>query len=148
MCYVVHISTDTPADLTERNSELVRFEKVTDPGSDPCIALLGFPRQWYVGSKAGCSCSFRHLSSSAVELGFREPEDWYKEEQDEIDATHELYGALSDILSSGHQVDLLDRWWGTQPEDIRVLDVSLDDVTERSFRMFENHKFRLNKGKA
>jgi hypothetical protein len=148
MCYRVYISTDSPRNLAESNSELVRSEKVTDPNSDLCISLLEFPNKWYVGSKSGCSCTFRHLHPASIELGFSEPEDWYKEEKDEIDATRELYGTLSDILSSGHQLDLVDRWEGSQPGDITTLDVSLDKVSERAFRMFENHKFRLKKEKT
>jgi hypothetical protein len=143
MCYGVYISTDSPKNLAESNSELVRFEKVTDPNSDPCISLLEFPNKWYVGSKSGCSCTFRHLHPASVKLGFSKPEDWYKEEQDELDATRELYGTLSNILSSGYQLDLVDRWEGSQPGDVTTLDVSLDKVPERAFRMFEDHKFRL-----
>ena len=144
MCYAVYISTDSPQDLTKRNSDLVRFEKVADPDSDPCIPLLAFPNKWYVGSKSGCSCTFRHLHHSSVELGFSEPKDWYKEKQDALDATRELYRVLSDILSTGHQADIVDRWEGARPEDITTLDISLDEVTDKAFRMFENHKFRLN----
>ena len=146
MCYAVYISTDSPKNLAEHNSELVRFKKITVSDSDPCIALLDFPNKWYVGSLSVCSCTFRHLM--APELGFGEPEDWYEEEQDELDATRELYRILSDILCSGHQLDLVDRWEGTQPEGITTLDVSLDDVSERAFRMFVDHRFRLKKEKS
>jgi hypothetical protein len=145
MCYAVYISTDSPINLSERNSDLVRFEKLTDRDSDPCISLLEFPNKWYVGSKSGCSCTFRHLHSSSVELGFSEPVDWYAEEQDDLDATRELYEALHDIVSSGYRLDLVDRWEGSRPEDITVLDISLDDVPATAFRMFEDHKFRLTK---
>jgi hypothetical protein len=151
MCYGVYISTDSPKNLAEFDSEFVRFEKVTDPNSNPCIGLLDFPNKWYVGSKTGCSCTFRHLPPSVVELWFSEPVDWYEEEQDDLDATRELYGRLSDILSSGHQLDLVDLWEGSQERsqsgDITTLDVSLDDVSEREFHMLENHKFRLKKEK-
>ncbi len=148
MCYEVYISTDSPKNLTERNSELVRFEKVINRNFDPCVALLNFPNKWYVGSKSGCSCTFRHLHPASVKLGFSEPEDWYEEGQDELEATRELYRTLSDILASGHQLDLVDRWAGSQPGDITTLDVSLEKISEKEFRMFENHKFRLKKGKT
>jgi hypothetical protein len=141
MCYGVYISTDSPENLTVRNSELLRFEKVVDPNSDPCIRLLDFPNRWYVGSKSVCSCTFRHLYS--VELGFGEPEDWYPEKKDELDTTLEFYAVLTSLFTSGYQVDLLDRWEGSQPEDIKILDVSFDNVSEKVFRMFENYKFRL-----
>lgn len=146
MCYALYISTDSPEDLSKRNSELVRFDKVTDSNTDPCVRLLDFPNHWYVGSKSGCSCTFRHLIS--IDLGFSDPVDWYKEEPEELDATRELYFTLADLLSSGHCVDLIDRWEGAQPEDITFLDVSLDDVANTAFRMFENHKFRLKKEKT
>jgi hypothetical protein len=148
MCYGVYISTDYPADLAKRNSERVRFARVTDPNSDPCTAVLEFPHRWYVGSKSGCSCTFRHLHPSSAELGFAEPVGWFPEEQDEIDATQELYRTLRDILSSGYQLDLVDRWEGSQPADITVLEVSLEEISEREFRMIENHKFRLRRSES
>ena len=143
MCYEVYISTDSQEDLTTRNSELLRFRRVVDPSTDPGTRLLDFPNYWYVGSKSQCSCTFRHLYS--IELGFGEPVDWYPEEQDEIAATRELYATLTSLLSSRYQVDLLDQWNGTQPANITTLDVSLGDVAEKAFRMFENHKFRLRR---
>lgn len=145
MCYMVYISTDSSKNLAEYNSQLVRFEKVTYPPSDPSISVLEFSNKWEVGSKSGCSCTFRHLYINSVELGFSEPVDWYKEDEDELNATRELYQALNHIMASGYQVDLVDRWQGAQPEDITTLDVSFDDVPEQAFRMFENHKFRLKK---
>jgi len=145
MCYRVYISTDSDEDLSKRNSELVRFEKLTDANAGSCTQLLDLTNKWYVGSKTECSCTFRHLAVGS-DFEFSEPEDWYEEEQDELDATRELYRTIAYLLSSGHKVDLVDQWYDTQPEDITTLDVSLDDVSENAFRMFENHKFRLKKG--
>lgn len=143
MCYEVYISTDYPVNLAERSSTLVRFEKIIDPEKLKSIEILDFPNKWYVGSLSGCSCTFRHLMS--VELGFMEPVDWFEEEQDNIDATRELYKTLSFILSSGYRLDLLDRWYEDKPEVIKTIDVSLDEVSETTFRLFEKHKFRLKK---
>jgi hypothetical protein len=143
MCYEVYLSTDSQEDLTTRNSELVRFRRVADPSTDPGICLLDFPQYWYVGSKSECSCAFRHLHST--ELGFGEPVEWYPEEQDELEATREIYATLSSLLSSGYHVDLLDRWYSAQPADITMLGVSLGDVPENAFWLFENHKFRLKR---
>jgi hypothetical protein len=84
----------------------------------------------------------------SIDLGFSEPVDWYKEGQDELDATRELYRVLSDLVRSGHELDLVDRWEGSKPEDIMTIDVALDDVSERAFRMFEDHKFRITKEKT
>lgn len=146
MCYAVYLSTDNTDDLSLRNSELVRFQPLDDLSEaerqDTCISLLDHPYRWYVGSKAHCSCTFRHLFS--IELGFGEPVNWYEEEQDQIDATKELYVVLEAILSSGHHCDLIDRWEWAEPDLIKVLDVSLADVSQTSFRLYENHKFRLS----
>jgi hypothetical protein len=79
----------------------------------------------------------------SVELGFSDPVDWYKEEQEELDATRELYSTLINLLSSGYQVDLIDVWYIAQLNDIITLDVSVDIVSKTAFRMFENHKFKL-----
>jgi len=145
MCYEVYISTDSPEDLTQRSSELVRFKLATVLDDDTGLQILEFPHRWYVGSKSECSCTFRHLYS--IELGFGEPVEWYPEEQEDIDATQDLYGTLASLLSSGYRVDLLDRWMDAQAEDIMTVDVSFAEVSENAFRLFENHKFRL-KGRA
>ncbi len=139
MCYSVYLSTDSPEDLSRRNSTLVRFEKLDSSLADPCTILLDHPNRWYVGSKSECGCTFRHLMST--ELGFSEPEDWLEEEQDSVDATRELFSTLSFLLSTGHQVDLIDRWQGAQPEDIIIRKVLLEEVSAVTFRLFENHKF-------
>jgi len=141
MCYSVYLSTTCPDDLSLRNSELVRFERASDPASDPCTGLLGFPHQWYVGSKSHCSCTFRHLASP--ELGFFDPVDWIEEGQDDIDATRELYLVLFSLFADGYQVDIIDRWEGVLPEDVKTLDVLLNAISQSAFVLFENHRFRF-----
>ena len=34
-----------------------------------------------------------------------------------------------EVLTSDHQVDLVDRWEGSAPEDITTIDASLDEVS-------------------
>lgn len=144
MCYTLYISTDSQENLFAKNTELVRFERLDKAQrEDPCIALLEYPNRWYVGSKSVCSCTFRHLYS--VELGFGKPEDWFPEEQDELDATVELYTVISSLLVSGYHVDLIDGWYGATLEEIKTIEVDLDQVSQEAFRLFENHKFRLKK---
>ena len=144
MCYAVYISTNSQEDLSRRNSELVRFKKLSEPESDPCTRLLEFPNRWFVGSKSDCSCTFRHATS--VDLGFTVSVDWYQEEQDELDATGELFAVLQSLLLSGCDVDLVDRWEGAQLDDIISLDVSLAEISKTTFRMFENHRLRFSRG--
>jgi hypothetical protein len=143
MCYSVYISTDSPEDLTAMNSELVRFERIDAGHPDPVVTLLEHPQKYYVGSKSVCSCTFRHLLS--IELGFGAPVDWYREDHDDLVATAELYRIFSTLLSSGHRLDCIDAWEGAGPEDIETLDVSLEEVSEADFRLFEDYRFRLSK---
>ena len=53
------------------------------------------------GRRAGCSCTFRHLAG--WELGFDEPQDWFPEEQDNLQATAELYRVIASLVQGGHR---------------------------------------------
>jgi hypothetical protein len=141
MCYSVYMSTDSTADLRVHNTDLLRFQKAEEYEYKqlPIIDLLEFPNKWYVGSQSECSCTFRHLNEPS--LGFGVPEDWYEEEQADLDATKEMYAVLVSLLTAGHHVDCIDVWEGTKPEDVKTLAVSLDEVPGEAFRLFENHKF-------
>jgi hypothetical protein len=146
MCYMTHISTDCPHDLGQSNTDLLRFRKQTDANTDPCIGLLAFPNKWFVESIAECSCTFRHLHPSCIQLGFMEPQDWCEEDPEAVAATLELYARLVSLLESGYQVDLIDRWFDATPESITTLEVSLDVVSAQAFTLFEGYKFILKKG--
>jgi hypothetical protein len=146
MCYYLYISTDSSENLSIYNTEFVKFEKLSDTNNNLCTALLDHTNKWYVDSEAKrCGCSFRHLYIGAIELGFSKPVDWYKEDAEHIQATNELYSVLLNLLTSGFQVDLIDIWQGAQPEDIVTIEVSFDKISEKAFRLFENHKFILKK---
>jgi hypothetical protein len=133
---MLYLSTDSPEDLTELNSDLVLFEGLSD---DDGADLLLYPHKWYVGSKSGCSCTFRHLVST--ELGFSDPLDWVPEEEDEIQATAALYKVIAKLHSDGHKVDLLDIWESDEAAEILSVQVDLGSVPESAFRLFENHHF-------
>ena len=137
MCYAVYLSTTSKDDLTKFNSDLVRLERAKTEEED-ASALL-YPQRWYVGSKSGCSCTFRHLTST--ELGFGEPVDWAPEEEDEILATAELYRVIRRIISEEHSVDLLNLWVGMERGEITTMDVDFNSIPEKAFRLFENHHF-------
>ena len=139
MCYLVYISTDFEEDLSQHNSGLISFEKDASSGDPEIINLLHYNNQWYVGSKAGCSCTFRHLHS--VELGFGEPVDWYAEDPDEIDATKLFYDVMIKLISAGNQVDCIEFWTGAKKDQIKRLEVDLASISRTAFRFFENHHF-------
>jgi hypothetical protein len=103
------------------------------------VDLMLYKHPWYVGSKAGCSCTFRHLLS--VELGFGEPLRWFPEEADEIEATKMFYDVVAGLTSAGHKVDCIEIWSGTKKDQIKRLTVDLDNIPRDAFRFFENHHF-------
>ena len=142
MCYLVYISTDFEGNLSQHNSALISFEKDFTNCEPEIIDLLLYKYHWYVGSKAGCSCTFRHLSS--IELGFGEPVYWYEESSDEIEATKIFYDEISSLISQGNKVDCIDIWAGTKRDQIKHFEVDLSSVPRDAFRFFENHHFVFN----
>lgn len=139
MCYVVLVSTSSSKDLTIHNNELVRFSR--DLPEIVACKYLKYPHKWYVGSKAGCSCVFRHLYS--VDLGFGEPVDWYPEDPDEIAATIQLIEVIRGLLVGGEAVDCIDAWHHSEmdPVSAKALEVDLAKVSNGEFRFFENYHF-------
>jgi hypothetical protein len=138
MCYLLYLSTTSHEDLTGHNSGLISFQRL-EINDDLRLSILRNQEKWFVGSKSGCSCTFRHLS--AVDLGFGEPQDWYFEEADPLLATAELYRVIARLAASGHQVDCLDLWEGAAETDIKTARVNLHAVSEKAFRLFENYHF-------
>jgi hypothetical protein len=143
MCYMVYMATDCADDLSQRSCDLVRFGRPSVETSSPCPRVLKHEHKWFVGSRSGCSCTFRHLCRESVDLGFGAPEGWFPEEQDEIDATQHLYGILKEIVQRGHQVELLDCWSGAEDKNAVPLDVSFTEVPVDHFRLFEGYVFNL-----
>ena len=111
------------------------------------LGLLSYPNKWYVHSEGqGCSCHFRHAAGSyspfPPEFGI--PEDWNPEIQDYLDATGSIHDILNRLIDSGNNVDLIDHWYGTHPDEIESLDVKLSEVSRDSFRFFANYKFTFS----
>jgi hypothetical protein len=139
MCYLIYISTDSAEELSQHNSALIRFEKNFGNCMPEVMDLLLYEYPWYVASKAGCSCTFRHLSS--IELGFAEPVDWYEESSDEIEATRIFYDIASSLILSGKNIDCIEIWTETRKNQIKHLKVDLLSIKRDEFRFFENHHF-------
>ena len=133
------MSTDFPGDLTQHNSILISFNKHFSDFEPEIRDLLLYKYHWYVGSKSGCSCTFRHLSS--VEIGFGKPVDWYEENSDAIKATRIFYNVALSLISSGNTIDCIEIWSGTIKDQIKRLKVDLSTIKRDEFRFFENHHF-------
>ncbi len=136
MCYSLYLSTSSAEDLTRYNSELLRFRR---PGSadEKWMGVLCHEHKWFVGSKSECSCTFRHFSTT--DLGFTEPQDWFPEDADNIQATAELHRVVCRLIAAGEQVDCLDTWYGVKPDEIKEMVVAFGTVSEKTFLLFENH---------
>lgn len=139
MCYSVYLSTDAGGDLTVHNTPLIRFKKEWKPREHEAPGFMRYPHTWFVGSKSGCSCTFRHLHS--IELGFGAPEDWYPEGPDEIEATKLFYDVVSAMVMRGSHVDCISLWTGATKDMVQTLDVDLSSIEKEAFRFFENHHF-------
>jgi hypothetical protein len=139
MCYVLLLSTTSDEDLARLNTELVRFERELPAIAD--VAKLRHPHRWYVGSKSGCSCTFRHALDANI--GFGEPEDWCPEEPDNLAATLFLMAVIRRLVESGESLDCVNAWHHQAPAPAAEtsLDVDLSKITDREFRFFENHCF-------
>ena len=101
--------------------------------------MLRNEHHWYVGSRSGCSCTFRHLFST--ELGFSEPVDWYEEDESEIAATLSFIKIIRQLVENGQRVDCIDAWNDAKQDDILERVVNLKIVNDEQFRFFENHHF-------
>ena len=139
MCYVLLLSTTSNEDLTVHNNELVRFSRDLPPTTD--VVSLKYPRKWYIGSRSGCSCSFRHLYST--ELGFGEPVDWYEEQPEDVEATLQVIALIRQLVVGNELVDCIDVWEHQEmaPRPTRGLDVVLRTLRDGEFRFFENYHF-------
>ena len=137
MCYALILSTTSSDNLSQFNSEEITFDKNL-PERLPLNHLL-YANQWYVGSRTGCSCSFRHLSGP--ELGFGIPEDWFPEEKADIEATSTFIRLVRSLIMKGEKVDCIDVWESNHAEPPHLMSVNLNQIRDEEFRFFEDHHF-------
>ena len=137
MCYALLLSTTSNEDLSQHDSEEIRFTRTI---ADHLSAdRLLYSNRWYVGSRTGCSCSFRHLYQP--DLGFGVPEDWFPEEAADVQATQLFIRLVRELLAQGEHVDCIDAWEGNSEMPFSRLPVNLGQIRDEEFRFFENHHF-------
>ncbi|MFZ6870934.1 hypothetical protein ACO0LF_02585 [Undibacterium sp. Di27W] len=135
------LSTSSDDDLSLANSDLVQFIRNPDI---PEKKYLQFKNKWFLASDAGCSCHFRHLSGGSIELGFGEPEAWFHEENNAIEASRQIAARIRALIQQGASVDCVDAWAHGQGEAATLIDdiqVNLSEVSDTAFRFFEDYRF-------
>jgi hypothetical protein len=144
MCYALLLSTTSNDDLSRFNNEAIRFDK-TIPERLSFDRFL-YPNRWYVGSRTGCSCSFRHLYGPEFEFGV--PEAWFPEEETDVQATLMFIHVVRSLLEKGESVDCIDLWEGhdMEPQPPISMNVNLSQIRDEAFRFFENHYFKFISG--
>lgn len=144
MCYALVVSTTAEDDLSQWNTALVQFSRDIPEGTG--LSFLRYSNKWYLGSKDGCSCGFRHLDYENVEaLGFSDPLEWWPEDQEDIEATFQVVRIFRSLLTQKAQLDCVDTWFDCDlemepPEDLKV---DLANIPESHFRFFEGYRFEL-----
>ena len=139
MCYELILSTTSDEDLSRFNDDGLRFDN-SHPERQSFAHLI-YPNKWYIGSRTGCSCSFRHLYEP--EHGFGVPEDWAPETPADIEATLKFIKLVRSLIGKGERVDCVDLWAGsdTVPRSPHSLTVDLRNIRDEEFRFFENYHF-------
>ena len=141
MCYILLLSTDSATNLSENNNDLVSFSRDLPGLAEE--SLLEHPHKWFVGSRSGCSCGFRHLYVASVDLGFGEPVDWYEEEIEDIEATKKFIATIRALSTQGAKIDCIDAW--DNNNTVATLngteEILLSQLLDTEFRFFENHRF-------
>jgi hypothetical protein len=144
MCYALVVSTSSEDDLSQLNTPLVQFSRDIPGGTGQ--AFLRYPNQWYLGSKDGCSCGFRHVEKSSVEvLGFSEPVDWSPEDPEDIEATFQVVRIFKSVIAKDAKLECVDTWFDSDLERAPPTDLKVDlaSLPESHFRFFEGYRFEL-----
>ena len=144
VCYLTLLSTTSDADLSLADTPLLRFDAAL-PGV-PEERHLQFAHRWHVRSASGCSCQLRHLMTPTEDFGFCEPEDWFPEDPQDVEATRNFAKIMRDLVGRGARVDCVDAWahGGAEPAPLAGdIEVNLCEVPAESFRFFENWRFRF-----
>ncbi len=146
MCYMLLLATDSTEDLSAYNNSYIMFSRELPGLSEE--RLLNYPQKWFVGSRHGCSCGFRHLAVDSVELGFGEPVDWYEEESEDIEATLGFVRIIKGLVERGASVECIDTWQheNTPSQLSGTIEVNFSEITDRAFRFYENHRINFGIG--
>lgn len=142
MCNLIYISTDSERDLGAIDSILFKLRKPTAEDTVSVEGYFRYPNTWYLESQyGGCSCHFRQLMSGS-DFWFGPPEDWYEEDDDDVEATAAVYDVFTDLITSGSRVAVLISW-NLETDEFKDVEVRLSEVDRSSFRFWVGCRFDL-----
>lgn len=143
MCYMIVLSTDSNLELSQFNGRFLQFSKQLP--QLPEESFLRYANKWYLGSKEGCSCDFRHLDYGNIALGFAEPIAWIPEQSESILATQEAVRVFNLLVRGGAKLDCIDIWAEDDQQiwPYESLCIDLNTVSETIFRFFERYHFNF-----
>jgi|SRR5579862_5611277 len=138
MCHVIFMSTTSTQDFSGVDGEHFLLERLAEVETEPAARVLGYPNRWFLaGRYGGCSCHFRHfLRENPPE--FWEPQEWFEEDAEDVDATRAFYDLMVGLVNSGHDLDLGIAWEGEVAS--RTMEVSLREVSREAFRFLDGSR--------
>ncbi len=144
MCNTIYLSTTSNQDLSALSGSFFQIAQPTTEELEFAREYLRYPHVWsLLGPHGDCSCHFRHLMVESSSLGFGGREDWFGEDDDDVNATQAVYDTFKILVDSGEKIDLIDGWNHEMTDDWESIDVSLAEVTRDTFRFFEDFRFEL-----
>ncbi len=87
------------------------------------------------------------MTSNFEDLGFAEPEDWFPEDQDDIEATLKVVNVFKTILSEGEKLECIDAWTSDSavaPNLSGTLEINFSQIPEAAFRFIENYQHEFS----
>lgn len=149
MCYVVHLSTTSDADLSQFDDEelALRFEAVPHGQNFEGSASCSYPHRWFLTRFGGCSCHFcfAYLNAESPEEFFAPHEDWMpQDDPDDILGMFAVYDVIEGLLLGGHAVDCVQIWESCEtPDTPRPFEIRLQDVPRERFRFAADVVYRF-----
>jgi len=144
MCNTIYLSTTSNQDLSALSGSYFQIVQPTTEEVEFAEKYLRYAHVWaLLGPHGGCSCHFRHLLAESSDLGFRDLEEWWDEDNDHVISTRAVYDSFKSLVDRGEKLDLINAWEFHMTDDWECIDVSLAGVTRETFRFFEDFRFEL-----
>jgi hypothetical protein len=139
VCHTTFLSTTCAPDFRGINDKHFHLFPLTEVDDQVPARCLQFPYRWSLECRyGGCSCHFRNwVKENPPE--FWEPQDWFEEDPEDIEATQAFYDFMESLVGRGERLDIVTVWSG---DDLfGELEVSLSVVSRAAFRFMDGYRF-------